>query len=159
ELQGDYVFGDFRKSKETETPTGSLLAATPAEGDGLWDVAELSVENTDSGFVGGYILAMGRDNDDRLYVLTTANPGSEATGAVHRIVPPQSQGATATGNATAPNGSAATPNATAATNTTAAGTTGVGGRTDATPSSTDGTSPRTATEGTQADGEGGVSAG
>ncbi|GAA0474619.1 PQQ-dependent sugar dehydrogenase [Halococcus dombrowskii] len=158
ELQGDYVFGDFRKSKETETPTGSLLAATPAEDDGLWDIAELSVENTDSGFVGGYILAMGRDNDDRLYVLTTANPGSEATGAVHRIVPPQSQGATATGNATAPNGSATTLNATATTNTTAAGTTGVG-RTDATTSSTDGTSPRTATEGTQAGGEGGVSAG
>ncbi|WP_370525587.1 PQQ-dependent sugar dehydrogenase [Halococcus qingdaonensis] len=159
DLQGDYVFGDFRKSKETETPTGSLLAATPAEDDGLWDVAELSVENTDSGFVGGYILAMGRDNDDRLYVLTTANPGSEATGAVHRIVPPQSQDATATGNVTAPNGSATTSNATAATNTTAAGTTGIGGRTDATPSSTDGTNARTATEGTQAGGEGGVSAG
>jgi glucose/arabinose dehydrogenase len=167
-LAGNYVFGDFRKTKETETPTGSLLSATSSTDGDLWEVNELSIENTDNGFVGGYILAMGRDNDDRLYVLTTANPGSEATGAVHRIVPPkqsQQAGTTATGNASAPNGSVTaanttgTANATATTNGTGTGTTGVDGSTDATSSSTPETNARTATEGTQKDSEGGVSAG
>jgi glucose/arabinose dehydrogenase len=175
-LNGKYVFGDFRKTQDTETPTGSLLAATPSEGDGLWDVAELSIENTDSGFVGGYILAMGRDNEGRLYVLTTANPGSEATGAVHRIVPPKqaqrTTGTTATGNTTAGNATA-TPaaNSTATgTNSTATNATATNATTAptanvtatdtsaATPTATDGTTP-TATEEPQTTGEGGVSAG
>jgi glucose/arabinose dehydrogenase len=176
-LQGKYVFGDFRKTKETETPTGSLLAATPAEGDGLWDVAELSVANTDSGFIGGYILAMGRDNENRLYVLTTANPGSEATGAVHRIVSPsqpQQTGGTnaSAGNTTAGNATAMpTANTTAtATNGTATSATTAQNTANATATETisvadtpaataQGTGARTATENAQTSGEGGVSAG
>ncbi|WP_049996994.1 PQQ-dependent sugar dehydrogenase [Halococcus sediminicola] len=177
-LTGKYVFGDFRKTQETETPTGSLLAATPAE-EGLWDVAELSIANTDSGFVGGYILALGRDNEGRLYVLTTANPGNEATGAVHRIVPSKgSQGTgTATGDASAPNGSATTANATATTNATTTGnatvttnataaangtpgTTGIGESTATTkPATARETAGRTVTEAAQTTGESGVSGG
>jgi glucose/arabinose dehydrogenase len=180
-LAGKYVFGDFRKTKETETPTGSLLAATPSGDDGLWDVAELSVENTDGGVLGGYILALGRDNEGRLYVLTTENPGSEATGAVHRIVPPNQpqQSATATGNTTAGNATA-TPAAnttTTATNSTATNATtapttnatdatatdtdtaGIDNTTDATatPTTADEAAP-TATESPRATGEGEVSA-
>ncbi|WP_435077288.1 PQQ-dependent sugar dehydrogenase [Halococcus sp. AFM35] len=170
-LNGKYVFGDFRKTQETETPTGSLLAATPSEDGGLWDVAELTVANTDSGFVGGYILAMGRDNQGRLYVLTTANPGSEATGAVHRIVPPSQPqrttgtNASTTGNATATPTANTTATATNGTATSATTTRPTANATateptsvTATPSATDGTAP-TATEESQTTGEGGVSAG
>jgi glucose/arabinose dehydrogenase len=172
-LKGKYVFGDFRKTQETETPTGSLLAATPSDDDGLWDVAELSVENTDSGFVGGYILAIGRDNEGRLYVLTTANPGSEATGAVHRIVPPSqpqrttgtnASTGTTTGNATVTptaNSTATATNGTATSATSARTTTNATApetSATATPAATDGTTP-TATEEPQTTGTGGVSAG
>ena len=112
-IQGKYVFGDFRKTKETEVPTGSLFAATPTEG-GLWDLEELVVENTDTGLLGAYVLAFGRDNGGGLYVLTTNNPGKGETGALHRIRPPENARWTTTGNATAGN---ATTNATMANNT------------------------------------------
>ena len=133
-LQGKYVFGDFRKTKETETPTGSLFAATPAEGDGLWELEDLQIENTENGYVGGYVLALGRDDDGELYVLTTDNTGGDETGRVRRILPPENQEATTAGNATtatgnATNASAGTAgNATVATNgsSTASGTAGTG---------------------------------
>jgi glucose/arabinose dehydrogenase len=117
QINGKYVFGDYRKTSETETPTGSLFAATPTE-EGLWDLEELRIENTDNGLLGGYVLAIGRDNGGGLYVLTTENPGGDATGAVHRIRPPKNAQRTTTGNATA-----GTTNTTATANTTAAGNT------------------------------------
>ncbi|WP_273836382.1 PQQ-dependent sugar dehydrogenase [Halococcus sp. PRR34] len=127
-LGGKYVFGDFRKTAETETPTGSLLAATPTD-EGLWELEELTIENTDSGTVGAYVLAIGRDNDGGLYVLTSAETSEGRTGAVHRIRPPQNaaQRTTATpnngsaGNATA--GNATPSNATVANTTEMAGST------------------------------------
>ena len=120
-LQGKYVFGDFRKTKETDSPTGSLFAATPADDDGLWDLEDLQIENTDSGYVGGYVLALGRDHDGELYVLTTDNTGGDKTGRVRRIRPPENQKSTVTGNTTATNGSATTAgNATGSTSGTSA---------------------------------------
>ncbi|EMA46120.1 PQQ-dependent sugar dehydrogenase [Halococcus saccharolyticus] len=84
-LEGKYVFGDYRKPVETDEPTGSLFAATPTD-DGLWDLEELVVENTESGLLGSFVLAFGRDDAGDLYVLTTDDPGAEnESGAVHRI--------------------------------------------------------------------------
>lgn len=131
-LNGKYVFGDYRKTADTEVPTGSLFAATPAE-DGLWSLEELTVENTESGLLGAYLLAFGRDNDGGLYALTTEDPGGDSTGAVHRIRPPNNaaQGDTTAStttrsptNATASNttATAPTPNGTPANTTTVAST-------------------------------------
>ncbi|WP_049899128.1 PQQ-dependent sugar dehydrogenase [Halococcus agarilyticus] len=101
-LEGKYVFGDYRKPVETEEPTGSLFAATPTD-DGLWELEELAVENTESGLLGGFVLAFGRDDAGDLYVLTTDDPGAEnENGAVHRIRQPaaSTQAATTTTNTT-----------------------------------------------------------
>src|SRR5699024_7724389 len=129
-------FGDYRKTKETETPTGSLFVATPTD-DGLWDLENVQIENHENGFVGGYVLAIGRDNDGELYVLTTNNPGDDSTGKVYRIEPPKNPqkattttGNTTAGNTTATNATGPTGNATAtnatgtAANTTAGNATG-----------------------------------
>ncbi|WP_049900200.1 PQQ-dependent sugar dehydrogenase [Halococcus agarilyticus] len=117
-LEGKYVFGDFRKTAETETPTGSLFAATPTD-DGLWELEELVIENRENGTVGAYVLAIGRDNDGGLYVLSSAETSEGRTGAVHRIRPPNNTGQEGT-TSTAENTSA---NETAMANTTTADTT------------------------------------
>jgi glucose/arabinose dehydrogenase len=147
QINGKYVFGDYRKTSETETPTGSLFAATPDD-EGLWSLEELRIENTDNGLLGAYVLALGRDNDGGLYVLTTENPGGDNTGAVHRIRPPKNaQQATSktqtTANTTTANATAT--NATGTTNTTANTTTTTAGNatTDATANATSIESPRT----------------
>ena len=95
-LTGKYVFGDFRKTKDTDVPTGSLFAATPSDDDRLWSMEEISIENTDSGLLDAYVLAMGEDNQGRLYVLTTGSPGDGQSGAVHRILPPEESTPTTT---------------------------------------------------------------
>jgi glucose/arabinose dehydrogenase len=159
-LGGKYVFGDFRKTKETETPTGSLFAATPTD-EGLWELEELTIENTESGTVGAYVLAIGRDNDGGLYVLTTAETSEGRTGAVHRIRPPQNaaQPTTATptngsaGNATVANttagnstsANATTTNATVATNVTTANGTATPNATSANATTTTNATPPNAT--------------
>ena len=172
-LDGKYVFGDYRKTKDTETPTGSLFAATPTE-EGLWEIEELTIENTDNGLVGGYILALGRDNDGGLYVLTTNNPGGDETGALHRIRPPEnpqrptagnaSANATATGNATAPTVNTTANNTTATTAnstvTTANGTTATATSTEPTqPTDTNARTTTDAASGTTDESDGGDSAG
>lgn len=123
QINGTYVFGDYRKTSETETPTGSLFAATP-DNEGQWSLEELAIENTDNGLLGAYVLALGRDNDGELYVLTTENPGGDATGAVHRIRPRKNtqrttrQNATASTTNTMATNTAATPAADTTTMTT-----------------------------------------
>lgn len=134
-MNGKYVFGDYRKTKETETPTGSLFVATPTD-NGLWDLEDARIENHENGFVGGYVLAIGRDNDGELYVLTTNNPGGDSTGKVQRIEPAKNpQKATTTaGNATGTTTGNATGTAanTTATNTTAGNATGTSNATTGT---------------------------
>ena len=122
QINGTYVFGDYRKTSETETPTGSLFAATP-DNEGQWSLEELTIENTDNGLLGAYVLALGRDNDGGLYVLTTENPGGDATGAVHRIRPPKNAQRTTRRNATASTtNTPVTANTTTTGNTTATNT-------------------------------------
>jgi hypothetical protein len=102
-LDGKYIFGDYRAA-DADTPTGSLFAATPRE-QGQWSLEELQVANTENGRIGGFVLAFGRDNEGRLYVLTSAEPGEGDTGAVHRLHPPEQQSQPGTANATtAPTG-------------------------------------------------------
>ena len=88
-IQGKFVCGDYRLPGADGGPTGRLMAATPTD-EGQWPLEELRIENTDSGRLPGSILTLGRDNKNRLYVLTTAKPAEGGTGAVHRIVPPES---------------------------------------------------------------------
>jgi len=120
-LTGKYIFGDFRKTKKTETPTGSLFAATPTN-EGLWELEELMIENSEDATIGAYLLAMGRDNDGGLYALSSENPGDGTTGAVHRIrssnepersgdnVTAENQSATTTTTTTTGTSTASTPN-------------------------------------------------
>ena len=172
-LEGKYVFGDFRKTAETETPTGSLFAATPTE-EPPWSLEELTIENTESGLLDAYVLAIGRDNAGELYVLTSGTGTvEEESGAVHRLRPPkqpaQASGeGTASGNETA-NGTASNTTANATSAPTTDGTVTAGGTTasGATGTSTDSATARTLTDtGTAGDastaterGAGGVSAG
>ena len=88
-IQGKFVCGDYRLPGADDGPTGRLMAATPTD-EGQWPLEEIRIENTDSGRLPGSILTLGRDNKNRLYVLTTAKPAEGGTGAVHRIVPPKS---------------------------------------------------------------------
>ncbi len=85
-LQGDYVFGDW--SLSFAQPEGQLLVAdSPASktADQLWDLSQLQV-------LDNYILGFGQDSAGELYVLTTSNTGPTGnTGAVHKIVPAQSE--------------------------------------------------------------------
>ncbi len=83
-LQGQYIFADYSTSF---LPDGSLFAATE-DAAGVWAFRELSVAETANGRVGRYILALGRDATQELYVLTSAASGpSGVTGRVYKIVP------------------------------------------------------------------------
>ena len=150
-LDGKYIFGDYRAANADE-PTGSLFAATPRE-QGQWPLEELQVANTDSGSIGGFVLAFGRDNEGRLYVLTSAEPGEGDTGAVHRLRPieRQAQSGTATTNTTA----TATGTETRTTAETAASTTSTGSTaTGATAATAGGAASETATGTSSTDGPG-----
>lgn len=85
-LQGQYVFGDW--SQSFSQPEGQLLIAHPttsrAEGQ-LWGLSQVQVLDS-------YILGFGEDSAGELYVMTTSNTGPTGnTGAVHKIVPAQSE--------------------------------------------------------------------
>lgn len=86
ELQDGYVFGDW--SRSFETPDGSLFVATAPDGDEMWSMEELVVDDTEDGRIGRFVLSFGRGHDDELYVLTTENSApTGSTGVVHKIVP------------------------------------------------------------------------
>ena len=119
-IQGAFVLGDYRLPGADSGPTGRLMAATPTE-EGQWPLRELRVENTDSHRLPGSILTLGRDNANRLYVLTTAEPAEGETGAVHRIVPPESANQ-ASANASAANTTAGGTNVSGSTAVEATGT-------------------------------------
>ena len=146
ELTDKYVFGDFRKNIDIEEPSGSLFAATKKK-NGDWSTEEVTISNGDDGRVGNFVLAIGRDNDGELYVLTTSDhdPG-EGVGTVYRIVRDPANANGTTGNGTAANGTAGNVTAGNATagNATAgnATTNGAGNAT-----STNGTTGSTAAAG------------
>lgn len=87
ELSGQYIFGDYAKTQNSNT--GSLFAAAPPTEEGaLWQMTELQVANNESGLIDAYILSFGQDENGEVYVLTTENGGpSGDTGKVWRIVP------------------------------------------------------------------------
>lgn len=77
ELQGSYIFGDYR-------PPSPIFAAKQSEEvDKQWSMAELDIVNTDSGRLSGSILSFARDAQGRVYVLSTQF--GEGTGSIYRI--------------------------------------------------------------------------
>lgn len=88
ELEGTYVFGDY--SAAPSEPMGKLFAATrPADGEGLWDMRELSIAGRMDGALGAFLLGFGQDNSGEIYVLLSQQPGpTGTTGEVYRVVAP-----------------------------------------------------------------------
>jgi glucose/arabinose dehydrogenase len=76
-IRDEYVFADLQ---------AGLFAATPTE-SGLWPMASLDVDSGPD-MKNRFVLSFGRDATGELYTLTTQF--AEGTGAVHRIVPPES---------------------------------------------------------------------
>ncbi len=150
-LDGKYVFGDYRAA-DADTPTGSLFAATPRE-QGQWPLEELQVADTESGRIGGFVLAFGRDNERRLYVLTSAEPGEGDTGAVHRLHPPEQR--SQSGTATASTTTTPTETESATTGNTVQNSTPAGNATaEATASATAGAGGETVTDTSSSSGPG-----
>ncbi len=86
-FQGRYVFGDW--SRRFAVGDGTLLVAQPTEGeDSLWPFEELQIATRDDGRLGEFLLALGQDAENELYVLTSQTPGPlAASGRVYKIVP------------------------------------------------------------------------
>ena len=89
DLQGKYVFGDY---SQAGNPQGSLFAATPDE-TGQWDFTKLTIAGAPDGELGGYLIDVGRDDAGELYALTSAG---DLGGAVHKLVPTETDQATDT---------------------------------------------------------------
>jgi glucose/arabinose dehydrogenase len=88
-LKGEYVFADFSgdPTNDLSTPLGSLLVATPIEGDGVaWEWRRVEIAE---GRLNRFVTGMGEDADGELYVMTrlTLGPTGE-TGEVLRLVAP-----------------------------------------------------------------------
>lgn len=87
-FQGRYVFGDW--SRSFSAGDGSLFVAAPSDAEGsLWSFEELRVATSDDGRLGAFLLALGQDAQNELYLLTSGDSGPlSGTGRVYRIVPP-----------------------------------------------------------------------
>jgi glucose/arabinose dehydrogenase len=81
-LSGKYIFGDWSTSKGIGN--GILFAAEETE-DG-WIMSQLHVDGREDGQVGSYLLGIGEDEEDELYVLVsdTLGPHGES-GKIYRI--------------------------------------------------------------------------
>ena len=87
DLAGEYVFADFSREWTTDPPIGrgSLLAAEPAPGEGVWPWRELLIGD---GATPNFITGIGEDAAGELYVMVREELGPEGrTGRVLRIVP------------------------------------------------------------------------
>ncbi len=86
-LRGRYVFGDW--STSFSTPDGSLFVATRPEDEGsLWPFEELQITTSDDGRLGEFLLGLGQDFENELYLLTSGTAGPVANaGRIYRIVP------------------------------------------------------------------------
>jgi glucose/arabinose dehydrogenase len=83
-LRGKFVFADW--SAGFVSAQGKLLVAEE-QSDGTWTLEELAVAGRDSRRIDRYILSLGRDEKNELYVCTSQNPGpSGQTGAVYRML-------------------------------------------------------------------------
>ncbi|MDK3258781.1 PQQ-dependent sugar dehydrogenase [Blastococcus capsensis] len=87
ELEGVYVFGDW--SETYERPSGTILAAVPAEGDGLWPWEPVRIASSPDGELGRFLQGFGQDADGEMYVLVKDRAGPVGdTGEVLKLVPP-----------------------------------------------------------------------
>ena len=87
ELYGRYIFAEWNRADASGD--GILFAATPPEEghtNEMWGFSELEI--VPDGTVGAYILALGQDANNELYLLTSENRGPEGeTGRIYRISP------------------------------------------------------------------------
>ena len=101
EIEGAYVFGDWSADPHGD-PKGKLFMAREPEADeeihdyfaerDLWPIWSLDIDGEDDigedGELNRYVVALGKDTDGAVYVLTSATPAIAGdTGEVHRIVP------------------------------------------------------------------------
>jgi glucose/arabinose dehydrogenase len=77
-LQGQYVFGDFA------APSPIFATERPDNGGKPWPMSELVVSGTESGRLSEALLALARDPQGEIYVLTSAF--TQGSGRVRRIV-------------------------------------------------------------------------
>lgn len=90
DLQGTYIFGDW--SDDFSEPNAKLFAATPAE-EGLWQMHDLAVNNTEDGNLNSFLLSFGQDLDGEIYILTSDTPAPAGeSGRVYRLVPAEMAG-------------------------------------------------------------------
>jgi glucose/arabinose dehydrogenase len=84
-MQGKFIFADW--SNDFAKGNGTLLAATPSA-EGLWDWEEIVVADSPSGRVDRFILSVGRDDGEEIYILTSDEVGPTGdTGKIFKIVP------------------------------------------------------------------------
>ncbi|MBI0584640.1 MAG: hypothetical protein ISF22_10505, partial [Methanomassiliicoccus sp.] len=84
-LQGRYIFGDL--SGRHGKPDGRLFVGTRSDG-GAWTMDELVIDERKK--LHEYLLAIGQDDHDELYVLSSDTEGpSGSSGRVYRVVPPR----------------------------------------------------------------------
>lgn len=88
ELDGVYIFGDWAETMDR--PSGSILAAVPSEGGGLWPWQRVNVAGSTDGGLGHYLQGFGQSSDGEMYVLVKDRVGPVGnTGQVLKIVPPE----------------------------------------------------------------------
>lgn len=77
------------KSDDFSEPNAKLFAATPAE-EGLWQIHDLAVSNTEDGNLNSFLLSFGQDLEGEIYVITSDTPGPAGeSGRVYRLVSPE----------------------------------------------------------------------
>ncbi len=72
ELRGEYIFGDWSRTKEDSKPKGIVLRGHRPEQDLLsrWEIEPLATENHPDGIRAENITAFGTDQNHELYLLT-----------------------------------------------------------------------------------------
>ncbi|MBI0583805.1 MAG: PQQ-dependent sugar dehydrogenase [Methanomassiliicoccus sp.] len=83
-LEGRYIFGDL--SGRHGKADGRLYVGSPTKDPGMWTMDELIIEKRRK--LHEYLLALGQDEDNELYVLSSDTEGPSGTsGRVYRIMP------------------------------------------------------------------------
>lgn len=86
-LEGRYIFGDW--SSQWGMPRGVLLVATPPEDEveSRWEVDHFRIATHPEGELDGFLLAVGQDADEDLYIMTSRKQGPDGeTGRLYRLV-------------------------------------------------------------------------
>jgi glucose/arabinose dehydrogenase len=84
QLESKFIFGDW--STSFIKGDGSLFVAEPSE-TGLWDMKQLGISGMKNNRIGEFILGLGHDSENELYVLTTEKTGPTGkTGKVYKLI-------------------------------------------------------------------------